>query len=87
MSSDVSEEAVDLEYVSGLSQEEDSVHVGATYEETFMNQIKSLPEKRPSALRPINDMSAEYCKLAESLISEINEPSSIEEAWQNEYGK
>ena len=87
MSRDVSEETVDLEDVSGLSQEEDSVHVGATYEETFMNQIKSLPEKRPSALRPINDMSAEHCKLAESLISEINEPSSIEEAWQNQYGK
>ena len=32
-------------------------------------------------------MSAEHCKLAESLVSEINEPSSIEEAWQNEYGK
>ena len=52
-----------------------------------MNQIKSLLEKRPSALRPKNDVSAEHCTLAESLVSEINEPSSIEEAWQNEYGK
>ena len=32
-------------------------------------------------------MSAEHCKLAESLVSEINEPSSIKEAWHNEYGK
>ena len=30
MSRDVSEETVDLEDVSGLSQEEDNVHVGAT---------------------------------------------------------
>ena len=49
--------------------------------------MKKLPEKRPSALCPINDVSAEHCKLAESLVSEINEPSSIKEAWHNEYGK
>ena len=49
--------------------------------------MKKLREKRPSALCPINDVSAEHCKLAESLVSEINEPSSIKEAWHNEYGK
>ena len=87
MSRDVSEEIENLEDVSGLSQEENNVCVGATYEETFMNQIKSLPEKRPSALRPLHDVSAEHCKLAESLVSEINEPSSIKEAWHNKYGK
>ena len=57
--------------------------VGKTYEETFMNQVRSLPEKRPSALRPYGN---EHCKLADSLVSEINEPTSIKEAWKNEYG-
>ena len=42
MSRDVSEEIENLEDVSGLSQEENNVCVGATYEETFMNQIKAV---------------------------------------------
>lgn len=42
-----------------------------------MNQVHSLPEKRPSTLRPYGN---EHCKLADSLVLEVNEPSSIKEA-------
>ena len=49
-----------------------------------MNQVHSLPEKRPSALRSYSN--GNY-KLAKSLVCEDNEPSNVKEAWQNEYEK
>eukprot|EP00794_Sanderia_malayensis_P011542 gene11542-12735_t len=50
-----------------LQSDGDVIPVCSTYEETFMNQVHSLPEKRPSALRPSVN---EHCRLAESLTSE-----------------
>ena len=67
-----------------LQSDGDVIPVCSTYEETFMNQVRSLPEKRPSALRPSGN---EHCKLAESLTSEVSEPNNIKQAWQNEHGK
>ena len=74
------------EKTDNLVHEENTAQVGATYEETFMHQVRSLPAKRPSALRPSNELP-HHCKLAESLTSEVNEPDNIYQAWHSEHSK
>ena len=53
--------------------------VGATYEDTFMQQVRSLG---PTRQRKVPDrFHPEECFISESLTAENEEPQSLKEAW------
>eukprot|EP00794_Sanderia_malayensis_P001580 gene1580-1745_t len=60
--------------------------VGETYEERFLREVATLPEKRQSRLpqRFIQE-EADYCFTADVLAADIDEPKSINEAWNNKH--
>eukprot|EP00794_Sanderia_malayensis_P002110 gene2108-2395_t len=60
--------------------------VGETYEERFLREVATLPEKRQS--RPPQRLiqeEADYCFTADALTADIDDPKSINEAWNNKH--
>ena len=66
--------------------EENRIQVGVTYEEAFLNDVRSLTGKR-TRNRPIRliEEDNESCNVAELLTTEISEPRTISEAWNGEH--
>ena len=60
------------------NQEADNEQVGATFEETFMNEVQNVGEQR--IRRPPNRFDEE-CYIASDITADINEPATIDEAF------
>ena len=56
--------------------------VGETFEETFMNEVRNVGERK--IRRPPNRFDDE-CHVANDLTADINEPTNIDEAYSGEY--
>ena len=75
--------------IEPVGEENGDYPVKATYEETFMQQVKSIGAKRERKppIRVIDEIShyAEHCFTTESLTSEADEPKSLSEALNCEH--
>ena len=63
-------------------QAENNQQVGETFEETFMNEVRNVGERR--IRRPPNRFDEE-CYVANDLTANINEPANIDEAYSGEH--
>ena len=70
------------ENVNENQQAENNQQVGETFEETFMNEVRNVGERR--IRRPPNRFDDE-CYVANDLTADINEPTNIEEAYSGEH--
>ena len=66
------------------NQQDGVQQVGETFEETFMNEVRNIGERR--ARRPPNRFDDE-CYLANDITADINEPINIDEAFSGEHSK
>lgn len=64
------------------NQRADDQQVGATFEETFMNEVRNVDERR--IRRPPNRFDEE-CYLVNDITADINEPINLKEAFSGEY--
>ena len=75
--------------IEPVGEENRDYLVKATYEETFMQQVKSIGAKRERKppIRLIEEISnyVEHCFMTESLTSESDEPKSLSEALNGEH--
>ncbi len=64
------------------NQQPDDQQVGATYEETFMNEVRNVGEQR---MRRQPNRFDDECYVANDLTADINEPVNIDEAFSGEH--
>lgn len=75
-----------LNYYDQVEDAEPVLHkqaMGATYEEHFLQDLRTLEEKRQR--RPPTRYDEELYYAAEALTADINEPMNVKEAWTTEY--
>ncbi|CAB4022679.1 Hypothetical predicted protein [Paramuricea clavata] len=64
------------------NQQANDQPVGGTFEETFMNEVRNVGERRMR--RPPNRFDEE-CYLANDITADINEPINMDEAFSGEH--
>ena len=64
----------------------DNAPVGENYEQRFLRELENLPQKRQrKAPRRLIEEEADYCYISDILTADIDEPKSLNEAWNGEY--
>ena len=64
----------------------DNAPVGENYEQRFLRELENLPQKRQrKAPQRLIEEEADCCYISDILTADIEEPKSLNEAWNGEY--